>query len=84
VIARKTSQAAADNVINFLAISPYTIEVDIHFTFGLIAADLSDNKFVDCAITANADHLLSNDKLFQILKNISFPSVPIIDLRESE
>lgn len=64
VLARKTNQQVAENVTNFLLVSPFTKMVDIYFNFELIKADLSDNKFVDCAITANADYLVSNDKHF--------------------
>lgn len=41
-----------------------------------------DNKFVDCAITAGATYIVSNDKHFDILKQIPFPKVDVKTLRE--
>ena len=50
--------------------------------FHLITADQDDNKFVDCAITANAEYIVTEDHHFNELKNISFPSVAIINLKD--
>jgi len=50
ILAKKTSLEVAENVVNFIAINPYTVKTDIFFNFGLISEDPDDNKFVDCAI----------------------------------
>lgn len=52
----------------------------VHPTFGfrLPFADEDDQKFVDCAICGNADYLVTNDKHFNLLKDIEFPKVKII------
>ena len=42
----------------------------------------TNNKFVDCAITANAEYIVTEDHHFNELKNISFPSVAIINLKD--
>lgn len=52
------------------------------YKWQLISQDPDDNKFVDCAIAANADYIVTNDKHFNILKEISFPKVSIISLEE--
>ena len=39
-----------------------------------------DNKFVDCAIVANAQYIVTEDKHFQVLQSIDFPKVDVIDL----
>src|SRR5688572_8311903 len=70
VLANKTSREVAENVVNFLLVSPFTQKTETYFNFNLIAADASDNKFVDCALAANADFIVSNDKHFQVLKTI--------------
>jgi uncharacterized protein len=44
----------------------------------------ANRKFVDCAIAANADWLITNDKHFNILKDIDFPVVNIIRLEDFE
>ena len=51
-----------------------------HFRFNLIQQDVDDNKFVDCAIAANASYIVSQDHHFDILKNIDFPKVDLIDI----
>ena len=46
--------------------------------FNLITADLDDNKFVDCAISANAHYIVTNDHHYDVLKSINFPNVNVI------
>ena len=52
--------------------SPYTRMFDPHFRFGLIEQDPDDNKFVDCAIIAGADYIVSEDAHFRIFLTLSF------------
>ena len=61
-----------------------TEKTDIYFNFGLVLQDDDDNKFVDCAISANAICLVSNDNHFQVLKMIKFPQVNVLTLSEFE
>ena len=56
--------------------------VNPSYRFGLIVADPDDNKFVDCAIIANADYIVSQDTHFDILKTINFPKVHVIRIEE--
>lgn len=84
ILARKTTAEIAENIIEFLSISPFVEKSEIYFNFGLISNDADDNKFVDCAIATNADCLISNDKHFQVLKTIDFPKVKILKLQEFE
>ena len=53
-----------------------------YFHFNLITADPDDNKFVDCAITANARYIVSNDKHYNILKQIPYPTIDVISIKE--
>jgi predicted nucleic acid-binding protein len=48
----------------------------------LITKIVDDNKFVDCAISSNADYLLTNDKDFNILKTIAFLKVNVVNIDE--
>lgn len=50
------------------------------FRFNLIKVDPDDNKFVDCAIAANADLILTEDKHFEELKTTDFPKVLAVGL----
>lgn len=70
----------ADNVINSILKSPHVQFIDPRFNWLLISADPDDNKFVDCAIAANALYLATDDKHYKLLKTLPFPPVNIIDL----
>jgi putative PIN family toxin of toxin-antitoxin system len=49
-----------------------------YYRFRLLK-DEDDDKFVDCAIAANASYIVSHDKDFNILSQIDFPKVIVID-----
>ena len=55
-------------------------EVYIHF--GLIDADPDDNKFVDCAVAADAEYIVTNDSHFNVLKHIDWPKLTVIAIKE--
>jgi predicted nucleic acid-binding protein len=48
----------------------------------LIVADPDDNKFVDCAISAGAECIITHDAHFDILKTTPFPTVRILSPEE--
>ena len=68
----------AENVMGFLLRSPDVVFTTNYYFWNLIQDDPDDNKFVDCAISANANFIVTNDKHFRVLKDIPFPSVPVI------
>ena len=53
------------------------VPVSPTFRFGLILADPDDNKFVDCAIVANADYILTEDRHFAALTGSGCRPQPI-------
>lgn len=44
----------------------------------LIDADKDDNKFVDCAFSANVQFIVTNDRHFNILSQYNFPKINLI------
>ena len=52
------------------------------YRFNLITTDPNDNKFVDCAVTAGATYIVSNDRHFQELQRYDFPKVDVRTLTE--
>jgi len=56
--------------------------VNIYYKWNLIYPDLDDNKFVDCAIAANADYLVTNDRDYNPLKKLAFPKLTILKMEE--
>ena len=47
------------------------------FFFRTISNDRDDDKFADCAISAQADHIITNDKHFRPLIDSGFKPQPI-------
>jgi uncharacterized protein len=84
VLAEKTSQNVARNVIDFLLANPYVHFIDIYFNWQLIENDPDDNKFIDCTISSEAYCLVSNDQHFNEVKKIDFPKINILNLEDFE
>ena len=80
ILSQKMGGDIAGNVIKAIISRKNTVRLDVHFRFNLIQADPDDNKFVDCAIAANASFIVSQDHHFDILKNIDFPKVELIGI----
>ena len=75
----RTSNAALGLIENL----PNINYITSYFKFELLE-DKDDNKFVDCAIAANSDYIVTHDKDFNILKNIDFPKIKVIDTVDLE
>jgi len=54
----------------------------VFFNWRLIYPDMDDNKFVDCAVAANAHYLVTNDRDYRVLKHIEFPKITILKMEE--
>ena len=70
----------ADYIIKSIIDNPYTLLVNTYFDFKLITQDPDDNKFVNCAITAGARFIVTEDAHFKVLKRITFPKVDVINM----
>lgn len=83
IIAKRTgSKDIANNIISAIFNRSNTKHIEVYYHFELINDDKDDNKFVDCAIKANARYIVTEDRHFNILKTIDFPRVDIIKLNE--
>jgi predicted nucleic acid-binding protein len=60
--------------------SPNVIQVIPYYKWNLISTDPDDNKFVDCALNAGADYIVTNDKHFKILRKIDFPQIKVVNI----
>ena len=80
ILGQLTTPYIAENIVNAILKSPYCRRFDPQFHFDLIQRDPDDNKFVDCAIIANADYIVSEDSHFDVLKQIPFPRIRVIRL----
>jgi putative PIN family toxin of toxin-antitoxin system len=82
ILGRYFSPQFADAVISAILESKHVVRVNPNYHFNLITADPDDNKFVDCAIQANARYIVTNDHHYDILRQIDFPKVGIIKLMD--
>jgi len=82
ILTKKISPAFSDMITQILLNSRNVIFTHPSFRFNLITTDYDDNKFVDCAIAANANYIISQDTHFDILKKIDFPKVNVIPIEE--
>lgn len=78
IIEQQATSQIAENVIMLLLNSSNVEYVDPHFRLGIITTDPDDNKFVDCAIHANARYIVTEDHHYNILGQVPFPSVKVI------
>lgn len=74
--------AVAEYVIKTILNSSFVKVITPYYNFHLIVADKDDNKFVDCAIAAEAKCIVTNDHHYDVLKKIPFPKVEVISLVE--
>ena len=82
IITQKMSVDVAIHVIHLLLESEYVELINPYFRLQLIEADHDDDKFVDCAFAANATYIVSDDKHYDVLKEIDFPKLLVLKLKE--
>ncbi len=78
IIERLVDVSTAKFVINVILNNPNTVFINPTFNFVLIVADPDDDKFVDVAVAGRARFIVSDDKHFNVLKNIQFPRVEVV------
>lgn len=66
ILCLKTNRLIATMVLEIITQAPNTQRVDAHYHWNLITQDPDDNKFVDCAVFANADFIVSDDNISKI------------------
>jgi putative PIN family toxin of toxin-antitoxin system len=76
------SKETAELILGALTLLPNVKKTDVHFQLFLIDTDKDDNKFSDCAFAGNVHYLVTNDKHFNVLSNIPFPSINVITLEK--
>jgi predicted nucleic acid-binding protein len=74
------SGETAELILGALALLPNVKKAEIHYNLFLISTDSDDNKFCDCAFAGNVHYLVTNDKHFNVLSAIAFPSINVITL----
>ncbi len=78
IFSEKANHEMAIQAIEIITQLPNVSQINKYFFWQLIKADPDDNKFVDCAVAANADFIVTDDAHFNVLKNINFPAMKVI------
>jgi len=78
IIGDKLDGETAGNVVRTLLLLPNVRPVQAFYNWNLITADPDDNKFVDCAVAANAHALVSHDRHLKILDSVEFPKLRVM------
>ena len=82
ILAAKTTKEIAHNVVEAIGRLSTTYYQEAYYHFGLIKSDIDDNKFVDCAVAAEAEYIVTNDKHFDVLKTIQWPKISIVNIKD--
>lgn len=82
ILQQKYSVTAANSLVAVLLELPNIKFVYPYYNWNLIEVDKDDNKYCDCAIASQSSYLVTNDRHFDILKSIPFPSISVITIDE--
>ena len=82
ILTKKTTKEIAHNVVEAIARLHTTQFQETYIHFDLIEQDVDDNKFVDCAVAADAEYIVTNDSHFNVLKEIDWPKVTVLTIQE--
>ncbi len=74
------SKELASLTVSALLLKKNVIKTEAYFKWNLIKSDADDNKFVDCALAANANFLVTNDRDFNVLSKINFPKLMVMNI----
>lgn len=73
ILCQKTNPVIASMVLEIIRQAPNTNLFDAHYRWNLITKDPDDNKFVDCAVVANADLLFQKIGILTNFRMSIFP-----------
>jgi uncharacterized protein len=80
IIQQKYSIATAHALITLLSELSNVHYIHASYQWQLIEADTDDNKYCDCAIAGQAAYIVTEDRHFDVLQNIPFPSLTAIGI----
>ena len=85
IVAKLLEKGVSEDLLQELVATIGQIGLNIpgaYETCKLDTIDPDDNKFVDCAIAANARFIVSEDRHFRVLKQVEYPKVEVIGIQE--
>jgi len=75
ILSQRYNYETVNDLFKVILFHPNVIKVSPHYHWNIIFNDPDDNKFVDTAIASNANLIVTNDKHFNVLRDIKFPVV---------
>ena len=84
IFEQKLGSKAASAIMDLIETMPNLLQVNKFYFWQAVEKDPDDNKFIDCAVAANARYLISNDKHFKELKRKPLFEVEIFTFDEFE
>ena len=82
ILNRLAGKTTANLVLNAIIECRNVMFFTPYYRFNLISADPDDNKFVDCAISGNAEYIVSNDSHFRVLNEIDWPRLQLVTIQD--
>lgn len=82
IIEQQMSAEVAEMIIDLLLTLSNIILIHKYYFWQLVENDQDDNKFIDCAIAAQAKFLVSNDKHLKVLKQYDYFGVNLLRVEE--
>ncbi|NJL13133.1 MAG: putative toxin-antitoxin system toxin component, PIN family [Microscillaceae bacterium] len=82
IISQKYGNVITQIFLDLIHEAPNVHQINVYYQWEFITLDKDDNKYVDCAIGAGADYLVSEDRHFQVLKMVVFPKVQVISIAD--
>jgi len=82
ILQEHAAPGAASIIMEIFIESPDVITQKVYYNWNAITVDPDDNKFFDIAVASDADYLVTNDRHFDKVKTITFPTVKVITSKE--
>lgn len=80
ILTQKMGSLVANNIVNALLTSSFTRYINPQNRYHLITADPDDNKFVDCAIEARAQYIVTQDYHYDVVAHQKDLYFAVIDI----
>jgi uncharacterized protein len=82
IIGQMLGGAAAEAVMATVENLPNIVLATRYYRWLAIVNDPDDDKFVDCAVAANAVCIVTEDRHFNVLRTKTFPTVTVLTIEQ--
>jgi uncharacterized protein len=84
IMSAKLGVEATEAILGVLDNLPNIELVTRYFRWYAITHDPDDDKFVDCAVAASADFIVTEDRHFNVLAELVFPKMAALTINQFE